>query len=58
MDVIISVGSLVVLPSLSSPSSETSDTSPLPPGVEPTTVTVLFTLPVLAAFWVILKVAV
>ena len=30
--------------------SDTSDTSPLPLGVEPTTVTVLFILPVLAAF--------
>jgi uncharacterized repeat protein (TIGR01451 family) len=49
VDVIISVGSFVVLPSPSSPSSDTSDTSPLFPGEEPTTVTEFITFPVLAA---------
>ena len=44
------VESLVVFPSLSSPLSDTSEISPLPAGVDPTTVTELIILPVLAAF--------
>ena len=43
------VGSLVVLPSLSSPSSLTSDTSLVPPGLLPVAVTTFLTLPVFPA---------
>ena len=44
------VASFVVLPSVSSPSSDTSVTSLLLPGVLAVTDTLLFTDPVLAAF--------
>ena len=49
----ITVGSLVVLPSLSSPSSLTSDTSLLLPGLLPVAVTIFLTLPVFPAAWLI-----
>ena len=47
------VGSFVVLPSVSSPSSDTSVTSFVLPGVLAVTDTLLFTDPVLATFWLI-----
>ena len=43
------VGSLVVLPSLSSPSSAISVTSLVPPGLLPVAVTIFLTLPVFPA---------
>ena len=46
------VASFVVLPSVSSPSSLTSETSLVFPGLLPVTVTVLLTLPVSALAWV------
>ena len=48
----ISVTSSVVLPSLSSPSSEVSVTFLACPGEEAVTKTLLFTLPVSRAAWV------
>ena len=49
----ITVGSLVVLPSLSSPSSLTSDTSLLLPGLLPVAVATFLTLPEFPAAWLI-----
>ena len=52
-EVSTTVGSLVVLPSVSSPSSDTSVTSFVLPGVLAVTCRVLLTDPVFAAAWVI-----
>ena len=51
-EVSTTVGSLVVFPSVSSPSSDTSVTSFVLPGVLAVTCSVLLTDPVFAAAWV------
>ena len=49
----VTVGSLLVFPSVSSPSSLTSLTSFVFPGLLPITVTVFWILPLETSFWVI-----